>query len=620
MRTREDAARRDRQPLTNPGCPDTFDRSLLDEWFPATRSTPDGTFEIALVLAGAVSAGAYTAGVLDFLIEALDAWYERKASDPDSVPKHDVVVRAITGASAGGMNGAILAAACKYRFPHVTGDTPLEEAARNPFYRPWVQQIDISALLGTEDIASGRMGSLLDCTVLQRIADDVVSYAAGSVDPAVRRWLKDPFQLTLTLTNLRGIPFKVEFSGAPNKSHSMVLHADSLSFSVPVSTDVPPAAFPPHFTALPMAKSPSDPAWKLLAHAAQATGAFPLALRPIRLLRHKDDYAWRFVYPTPGAGTAQVSWSKPDWDAGTPGEYSFHAVDGGTMNNEPFDIAHQALAGQAGRNPRDARDANRAVVMIDPFTDRPACDDPGRDDLVGLACSLVGALKQQARFKPADLVLAQSETVFSRFIVAPLREHGGSECAVASGGLGAFLGFFAEEYRRHDFLLGRANCQKFLREYFVLPAENPLFTADRGAYQAGGLGSFASKERPGSFQIIPLVGTARVPQPEPSWPAAVSGVYDRHRKLIARRAGKAFHALRRQLTTGHPFRHVCTYALSWGGAVLWWVWLRWKALSAIRRNVEKAIAEVDGARSKTGATQQARCAGDAVDEAAKHAR
>ena len=33
-------------------------------------------FEIGLVMAGAVSAGAYTAGVVDFLIRALDQWYE----------------------------------------------------------------------------------------------------------------------------------------------------------------------------------------------------------------------------------------------------------------------------------------------------------------------------------------------------------------------------------------------------------------------------------------------------------------------------------------------------------------------------------------------------------------
>ena len=32
-------------------------------------------FRIAINMAGAISAGAYTAGVLDFMTEALDAWY-----------------------------------------------------------------------------------------------------------------------------------------------------------------------------------------------------------------------------------------------------------------------------------------------------------------------------------------------------------------------------------------------------------------------------------------------------------------------------------------------------------------------------------------------------------------
>jgi hypothetical protein len=33
------------------------------------------TFEVGLALAGAASAGAYSAGVLEFLIEALDTWH-----------------------------------------------------------------------------------------------------------------------------------------------------------------------------------------------------------------------------------------------------------------------------------------------------------------------------------------------------------------------------------------------------------------------------------------------------------------------------------------------------------------------------------------------------------------
>ena len=46
----------------------------LQRLFDSPGDVPVGSFEIALVLGGTVSSGAYTAGVLDFLVEALDAW------------------------------------------------------------------------------------------------------------------------------------------------------------------------------------------------------------------------------------------------------------------------------------------------------------------------------------------------------------------------------------------------------------------------------------------------------------------------------------------------------------------------------------------------------------------
>ena len=54
-------------------------------------------FAIGLTMTGAISAGTYTAGVLDFLLEALDQWEAAKAGElpPDErgrVPWHDVVI------------------------------------------------------------------------------------------------------------------------------------------------------------------------------------------------------------------------------------------------------------------------------------------------------------------------------------------------------------------------------------------------------------------------------------------------------------------------------------------------------------------------------------------------
>ena len=57
-------------------------------------------FDLGLVMAGAVSGGAYAAGVVDFLIQALDAWHAAKADRAGAMPEHDVRIRAMSGASA----------------------------------------------------------------------------------------------------------------------------------------------------------------------------------------------------------------------------------------------------------------------------------------------------------------------------------------------------------------------------------------------------------------------------------------------------------------------------------------------------------------------------------------
>jgi predicted acylesterase/phospholipase RssA len=69
-------------------------------------------FQIALAMSGAISAGAYTAGVFDFLIQALDEWENaRNGPDTSTVPNHFVGIKAMSGASAGSIAAAIGAVA-----------------------------------------------------------------------------------------------------------------------------------------------------------------------------------------------------------------------------------------------------------------------------------------------------------------------------------------------------------------------------------------------------------------------------------------------------------------------------------------------------------------------------
>lgn len=584
--------------------PEASSPTTLAGWYPDTRpNPPPDTFEVGLALAGAVSAGAYTAGVLDFLVEALDAWCQAK-QDPDAlVPRHNVNVRVVTGASAGGMSGAILAAVCRSGFPHVTAQTPEDVAVQNPFYRTWVMDIDIAKLLGTRDLETGPLISLLDCSPLAETAKELISWKGRPVAPGTRDWLADPFQLTLTLTNLRGVPYQVRFSGHEGaNAHRMAMHADNMSFAVPVAAPVPSGSFPPQFVPLPLTNQPNDPAWQLLATAAQATGAFPLALRAVPLSRDPDDYAWQFVYPSAAAAGDTLPFAQPAWDGNAPRPYTFHSADGGIINNEPFEVAHRALAGYLGRNTRNGTDARRAVVMIDPFTDGPTCAECTEPWLVDVARALGASLMQQARFKPMDVVLAQSQQVFSRFLVAPLRHHGASKWAVAGGGLGAFLGFFSRHYRRHDFLLGRANCAEFLREFFVLPADNKLFEPFLQRLGAAGTGAFCSRERPGHMQIIPLVGSAAQPQPEPDWPQGQFGGYDAIADKVERRAQQVFVALRRELPKRYSSR--LTHAIAWSAAVLWHLVGRRKLLKWIKEQVDSAVKVIDGCMQCAGTDRE----------------
>src|SRR5579864_6186596 len=106
-------------------------------------------FKIGIDMAGAISAGAYTAGVLDFLTEALEEWYKAK-SGGQAVPEHEVTIEVLAGASAGGMCSAISAVMLLEDFDHIH-DTTLQ-GTNNRFYESWVNKIDIRELLKTNDL------------------------------------------------------------------------------------------------------------------------------------------------------------------------------------------------------------------------------------------------------------------------------------------------------------------------------------------------------------------------------------------------------------------------------------------------------------------------------------
>ena len=162
-------------------------------------------FKIAINMAGAISAGAYTAGVVDFITEALDAWYRAKAEGAE-VPQHDVTIEGFSGASAGGLCAALSAVLSQDEFEHVADAT--KRGTSNRFYESWVNKTDIRELLTTRDLERpGPVVSLLDSTLLDELA--VYGSTRGKRLEVPRPYVSPDLTVFLSLTNLRGVLYSL---------------------------------------------------------------------------------------------------------------------------------------------------------------------------------------------------------------------------------------------------------------------------------------------------------------------------------------------------------------------------------------------------------------------------
>jgi hypothetical protein len=504
-------------------------------------------FEIALAMAGACSAGAYTAGVIDFLLEALDAWETEKAGGAPDIPDHRVLIRAAAGTSAGGVVAALLA-----MLPF-TGHRPIRDlaaagracdpadAAHNLLYRSWVSDIDLAALMDTGDLApaAGRVASLLNGDVLGRIADAaIVDVRAAIARPPAAPppgYIANPLQLFLCFTNIHGMPFIIPMiSSCDVRGHRVTNHAYCAHFAVfgTGSGEGEPLPAGPIGINAPETVGFDDlDGWGRLRDAALATSAFPGGL-PARPFEHKqatfDDRCWSdpggFNIPGDATGVAPLL---PLIDG-----QRFWCVDGGLINNEPVQYAKAALShSRPDGGGDDPQTADHAVILIDPFPDHEAplpAPSPSAPDLIGALLALLPIMRAHVHFKPEQLLEALDENIHSRFLISPSRPgKRPGETDLASQGLGGFSGFVHEQLRMHDFQLGRHNCQRFLRDHFCVHVENPLVRAWVPRLRAAGRlapyqpqrGGQDGRSREDYVQVIPLLPHLREPLALRPWPA-----------------------------------------------------------------------------------------------------
>ncbi|MBX5455149.1 MAG: patatin-like phospholipase family protein [Acidobacteriia bacterium] len=501
---------------------------------------PPQTFELALVLGGTVSAGAYTAGVVDFLIEALDCFSRAKALL--RAPQHDVVLKVITGTSGGAVNAAITARALAFDFPHVThANSPGTGMTGNPFYDVWVNILQLDGFLDPSDTRA-----LFSAQPIAQGADYILNFHPSPV-PSGRFYVGEPLRLIITFTNLRGIPYRIEFG--QQFVEIFINHADYARFGVVYPWQGAPDPWPDEqildFLGARLRQATN---WKVLSEFACTSAAFPFGFPPVALACPAKNYQYRYVVvPSDSGGQPSVLALEPEWpllganEQTIPEYLHFPAVDGGATDNEPIALAHNTLAGLLGRDPRDKNLANRALLLIDPFAGETRLGPELPPGLTGLIGPFLQTFLQQTRYDSADLLLAADPNVFSRFMISPIRAGKIGGAALASSGLGAFLGFASADFRRFDYFLGRQNCQAYLRNQFTLGEANPLFKnwtpAERDRFRTSD----------GELPIIPLVGDAAVDEVLDPWPKGKldperyrSAIERRYKALLESEAGGGF--------------------------------------------------------------------------------
>lgn len=541
-------------------------------------------FYVGLCMAGAVSAGAYTAGVMDFLIEALDDW-ESKRHQP-GVPQHRVKIPVIGGASAGGMTGIITASAINNPIKPVSRIDPtrfFQEHNDNKLWHSWVDMIHrdmFPFLLNTDDISAGNILSLFNASFIDAIAD-----RALRVDP--NKWIDRPYfdhnlKVFTTLTSLRGISYNIDFLGVnqePDK-YCVTRHNDYVNFQLNTTRYAGDGWIPLDFKTGLNAE--------LAADAAMATGAFPVGLRARAVSRPKvfmNDNEWM-------KDVTSVSPVVHD-------PYEALNVDGGIINNEPFEKVRKVLVSITGQGPLEYNDYNRftsTVLMVDPFPSKPPVYNDS-NKLFHVIGSTLTALVNQVRVKPQHLEDAMASDKAGQFLITPVRRvplvDGGKRDeagagAIACGAFGGFSGFFHKEFRIHDYFLGRANCEKFLRDHFTVPAgSSNVITQGYANLTDDEKKRFYSRtDREASLPIIPVLSPRKERKYMPifssgsDWPVRIEPEIERFRGEVKARA----HALIMNLA---PYNFMTKLLIRIGSHVV----LRRKLAGVIMDMVKQSLAD-----------------------------
>ena len=471
-------------------------------------------FSIGLTMAGAVSAGAYTAGVMDYLIETLANWEEARKNGEKDVPSdYKVKIEIMSGASAGGITAAL--AAMSMRQNHTPANNENKNGQNNLLYDCWVNMADdgdknntIEKLLALDDLEEEEgIQSILNSKTLDIIAGKAVKY--GAPKTAFPNFMSKELDVVLTVTNLNGLAYNIEFKSYQEATPAkLTMHSGFYRFRFKEEDE---ARSEDYFNLNLKDESHRN----IIVDAAKASGAFPIGLRA-----RKEKFLTKFIkqYSQSIFPESHKDNISLDEDVLQNETYNFVAVDGGVINNEPYGYTYKNLKEKIDNRAGKA-EGSYAIIMVDPFPSdgHKAMENENKTDIFSILPKLISTLRNQVMFRQEDLLDALSDDNSTRFLIAPIRKIKIKdkkipvENPIACGALGGFSGFFDKEFRQHDFELGRKNCQDFIRYYFAKRADEKHFVHENWTDAMKKRFGFYRKDRKGERVLfLPIIPDVNV--------------------------------------------------------------------------------------------------------------
>ena len=442
---------------------------------------PENEFKLSLTMAGAVSAGCYTAGVMDYLFEMLQAWELAKGKTTDQfankskdeievsktillkpyqddgdiviplnelekyIPTHQVTIEAMGGASAGGMTTSMAAIyALNGSFKPVRKPLGSGVLSGNMLYDHWVMMEDEQKSNSTEnekqirertkkntfaqlwdisDLASGKVRSFLNSNFVDNIAKKAFSGSGNIAEraKALPSYVSKNLQLVFSHCLLRGIPLEVNFETPISKSGRKTIIPNHTTYEHYMVT---------HYhlnNGQPLTAdnkylflNPYDKPYKdTLKLATMATGAFPIGLnfRTFDQKQLNDEYLKNVLQRIVNGSFGQNTLQEVNLK-NFPKNFSTVTVDGGAINNEPYREVLSILSETYGLT--DTEYPSYGVVMIDPFPDMVDKDAQYQmpEDLFDVIPEVISTLTDQSRVKRREMLETDPKGFF-RSIIFP---------------------------------------------------------------------------------------------------------------------------------------------------------------------------------------------------------